>query len=123
MNCNCHCTGKCKLLGGLEQKIMDTLWASPVPLKPSEVLHKLDRKYAYTTVMTVLKRMSDKKILKRQAQGRVFFYQPTQDKKSFATACLDDLFQRLFLSYGELTVDSFLSVAKKSKISTRKLSS
>lgn len=116
MKCDCHCTAKCKLLGGLEQKIMDVIWNSPNSLKPSEVLSRLNQKYAYTTVMTVLKRMTDKKILKRQVKGRVFYYSPLIDKNTFATACLNDLYQRLFRSYGQLAVSCFQAAAKKSKL-------
>ncbi len=116
MNCSCHCNGKCKLLGGLEQKIMDVIWSSPEPLKPQEVLFKLEGDYAYTTIMTVLKRMADKKILHRQLKGKVYYYSSTTDKQTFACECLADLFDRLFDSYGQELVTSFRLSAQKHKI-------
>ena len=116
MNCNCHCNGKCKLLGGLEQKIINILWESKDPLKPSDVLSRMEGDYAYTTIMTVLKRMADKNILTRHQKGNVYFYSPVVDKQTFASSCLDDLFIRLFDSYGDMVAPSFLSVAKKLKI-------
>jgi predicted transcriptional regulator len=93
---------------------MDILWASPVPLKPADVLKSLKDQHAYTTVMTVLKRMADKKLVKRKISGNVYFYTPSQDKASFASDCLDDLFVRLFNSYGDFAVSSFKKVAKDS---------
>ena len=117
MNCDCHCNGKCKMLGGLEQKIMETLWSSSVPLKPSEVLAKIDGGQAYTTIMTVLKRMTDKKIVKREMKNRVYLYQAAEDKCDFASGALDDLFTRLFSAYGEHTVTAFKKIAKKSGFS------
>jgi predicted transcriptional regulator len=105
------------MLGGLEQKIMETLWASVEPLKPAQVLEKLSGTYAYTTVMTVLKRMSDKKLITRKPKGNAFLYSPITDKDTFAAQCLDDLFARLFDSYGEHTVVSFKKTAKKVGIS------
>ena len=112
MNCKCHCNGKCQLLGGLEQKIMETLWSSAEPLKPAQVLEKLKGDdYAYTTVMTVLKRMSDKKLITRQLKGNVYLYQATTDKATFASTCLDDLFARLFEAYGESVPTSFKKVS------------
>lgn len=114
MNCDCHCNGKCKMLGNLEQKIMEVLWSSSTPLKPSEVLAKIDGKHAYTTIMTVLKRMTDKKIVKREMKNRVYYYQSTQDKCTFASESLDNLFERLFSSYGEYTITAFKKIAKKS---------
>lgn len=114
MNCDCHCNGKCKMLGALEQKIMEVLWSSPTPLKPSEVLAKIDGGQAYTTIMTVLKRMTDKKIVKREMKNRAYLYQAAQDKCSFAAESLDDLFNRLFSAYGEHAVTAFKKTAKKS---------
>ncbi|MFA5828469.1 MAG: BlaI/MecI/CopY family transcriptional regulator [Candidatus Shapirobacteria bacterium] len=113
MECNCNST-KCHLLGSLEQKIMDILWASKNPLKPQEVLSKLKEKYAYTTVMTVLKRMAEKKLVGRKLVGKVYFYSPKSTKAVFSCHCLEDLFTRLFKTYGKLTVDSFKKIAKTS---------
>ena len=117
MNCNCNCNGKCKMLGGLEQKVMEALWSSRVPLKPSEVLTKVDGEHAYTTIMTVLKRMTDKKLVKREMKNRVYLYQAAENKCDFASTALDDLFERLFASYGEHTVTAFKKIAKKSGFS------
>jgi len=101
------------MLGGLEQKIMETLWSSSAPLKPSEVLAKVDGSHAYTTIMTVLKRMTDKKIVKREMKNRVYYYQAIKNKCDFASDSLDDLFERLFSSYGEHTTTAFKKTAKK----------
>lgn len=105
------------MLGGLEQKIMEALWSSELPLKPSEVLTRVDGGQAYTTIMTVLKRMTDKKIVTRELKNRVYFYTASKDKCSFASESLDDLFSRLFSSYGEHTVTAFKKIAKKSGFS------
>ncbi len=113
MNCNCNCNGKCKMLGGLEQKVMEALWSSDTPLKPSEVLVKVNGDHAYTTIMTVLKRITDKKIVKRELKNRVYYYQATVDKCTFAADSLEDLFERLFSSYGDHTVTAFQKTAKK----------
>jgi predicted transcriptional regulator len=115
MSCNCNCSTKCGLLGGLEQKIIDVLWSSEVPLKPSDVKSKIKGDYAYTTIMTVLKRMTDKGILSRTKSGNTFLYQACSDKKTYACNCLDDLFSRLIDTYGQLAIDSFTRVSKKVK--------
>lgn len=113
MNCDCHCNRKCKMLGGLEQKIMDVLWSSKNPLKPSEVLAKIESKNAYTTIMTVLKRMADKKIVLREMKDRVYLYKAAQERCDFASNALEVLFGRLFCSYGQDTVTAFKKSAKK----------
>ena len=91
---------------------MDILWASPKPLKPREVLAQLKEKYAYTTIMTVLKRMAEKNLVIRKLVGKVYFYSTVTGKTAFSCNCLEDLFTRLFNSYGQLTVDSFKKIAK-----------
>ena len=116
MNCDCHCNGKCKMLGGLEQKIMEVLWGSKESLKPSAVLSQMKGEYAYTTIMTVLKRMADKKLVKRQLKGNTYFYSASTNKADFASTCLDDLFARVLDSYGDLAVTSFQKVFKKATV-------
>lgn len=104
------------MLGGLEQKIMEVLWSNKDPLKPSAVLAQMKGEYAYTTIMTVLKRMADKKLVKRQLQGNVYLYRAVSDKATFAAACLDDLFARVLDSYGDLAVTSFQKTLKKATV-------
>jgi len=96
---------------------MEVLWSSADPLKPADVLKKLKGKYAYTTIMTVLKRMSDKKLVSRVSQANAFLYSPVVDKCTFASAALDDLFARLFDSYGDHVVTSFKKFASRSGLS------
>ena len=116
MSCNCNCSSKCGLLGGLEQKIMDVLWSSKTPLKPADVKAKLKGDSAYTTIMTVMSRMVIKKLLKRKKIGNTYLYSPLSDKKTYACHCLDTLFSRLLDTYGVLALDSFHRVIKKIKI-------
>jgi predicted transcriptional regulator len=103
------------MLGGLEQKIMEVLWASSLPLKPSDIVKSLSGSHAYTTITTVLKRMSDKKIVNRNQKGNVFYYEPVTAKSEYACSCLDDLFTRLFDTYGKDVVTSFHKIAKQEK--------
>ena len=101
------------MLGGLEQQIMDVLWSSPDPLKPAQVKIQLKGDHAYTTIMTVLKRMADKKLVKRDLRSNTYYYSPSQDRESFAHNCLDDLFERLFCSYGDQVSARFNAVRQK----------
>jgi predicted transcriptional regulator len=102
---NCCCSSKCGLLGNLEQKIMEVLWSSEIPLNPRSVLEKLKGDYAYTTIMTVLKRMADKKIVKRESAGKFFVYSPLSEKEEYSCKCLDDLLSRLHKTYGQIFLD------------------
>lgn len=95
---------------------MDVLWSSSNPQKPAEVLKKIKGDYAYTTIMTVLKRMVDKKLVSRRKSGNVYLYSALTDKSTFAVSCLDDLFTRLFDAYGQEVVTSFNKITRKNGI-------
>lgn len=97
-----------ELLGDLEQKIMKVIWESDTPLKPSEVLERLDEGYAYTTVMTVLKRLNDKGLLKRVKKGKAYLYQSSEKKENFAKSRLKKLFASVLGTYNELAITQFV---------------
>ncbi len=103
------------MLGELEQKIMDILWQSNRPLKPAEVLVSLKGDQAYTTIMTVLKRMSDKKIVKRKLEGKVYFYTPILNKDQFIESNLSGIYGNLVGSYGKLAISQFVDTIKNNK--------
>lgn len=100
------------MLGCLEQKIMNILWSSSVSLKPGEVQKKLDSVYAYTTIMTVLKRMADKNLVSRNLIGKVFYYSPIDNKEKFIKNNLSDIYDNLVRSYGKLAISQFVDVVK-----------
>lgn len=103
------------LLGALEQKIMLVLWQSDCPLKPSQVLARLEHQHAYTTVMTVLKRLTDKKLLKRKRDGKAYLYSPKRNKKLFAENRLGKLFDEVIGNFGDLAISQFVDSIKKDK--------
>ena len=62
--------------GALEQELLLHLWALGHPATPAEVLDELDDDLAYTTVMTVLRRLWQKGLVVRTRRGRAFAYAP-----------------------------------------------
>lgn len=104
-----------KLFGSLEQQIIDILWDAKKPLKPMEVLKQLKGKYAYTTVMTVLKRMSDKKVLTRKKEGKAYLYFPVSCKDKYIKNSLNDLYGSLVSTYGELAISQFVNSVKNNQ--------
>ena len=67
--------GQQLLLGPLEIQVMDVLWAAG-ECCVRDVVEQLDRKLAYTTVMTTLDRLFKKGLLDRQKSERAFLYTP-----------------------------------------------
>jgi len=75
INSSTNRMGKQLLLGPLEVQVMEVLWAAG-ERSVREVVEQLDRKLAYTTVMTTLDRLFKKGVLDRQKSERAFFYSP-----------------------------------------------
>jgi predicted transcriptional regulator len=72
-----------KLLGPLEAEVMQALWGADEPLTVRQLLEQLNRgrrqPLAYTTVMTVMNRLTEKGALLRERRGRGYAYRPTAD--------------------------------------------
>lgn len=68
------------LLGPLGAEVMDVLWAASEPLTVRAVLDRLNRDrveaLAYTTVMTVLTRLTERGAASRSPAGRGYAYAP-----------------------------------------------
>ncbi len=75
----------------LEQTVMHVLWESPDALTPAEVGPRLDRKLAYTTVMTVMTRLWKKQLLEREQRGKAYAYSPVVSRDSAYAANMIDL--------------------------------
>ncbi|MEK7528089.1 MAG: BlaI/MecI/CopY family transcriptional regulator [Patescibacteria group bacterium] len=106
---------KTEPLGPLEQKVMDVLWKSSTPLKPLDVLHQLKGDYAYTTIMTILKRLADKEVVSRKMSGKAFLYSPCSCKEKFIKKNLSGIINGLVDSYGQVAIANFVDVIKNDK--------
>jgi predicted transcriptional regulator len=68
-----------KVLGPLEAEVMGHLWEAGKPLTVRELAERLNRArgepLAYTTVMTVMSRLAEKEVLRRERAGRGYVYE------------------------------------------------
>lgn len=80
-------------LGELERSVMEVLWDRTEPVAVREVVSALDdRELAYTTVMTVLDRLTKKGFVRRDRDGRAWRYVPVASREHYiATLMLDAL--------------------------------
>ena len=85
------------VLGELESAVMEVLWSRRVPLSVREVHDVLIRRrdLAYTTVMTVLDRLSKKAIANRELEGRAWLYSPAMSRPELFAAEITDLLDAL----------------------------
>jgi len=61
-------------LGALEAQVMDEVWSRGGELRVRDVHAALQRRLAYTTVMTTMDRLYKKGLLERRKEGRAFLY-------------------------------------------------
>jgi predicted transcriptional regulator len=88
-------------LGPLEKEILKISWTSKIVC----VRHILDQlpknlKPAYTTVMTIMNRMVDKGILKKEKQTKTCYYQTTQNKNEFLASLIKKQITTVINQYG-----------------------
>lgn len=80
-------------LGELEARVLEILWDAGGWLNTREVLDVLavDRPLAYTTVMTILVRLSDKGLLERRKDGRAFAYHAVMTREEWTALRMREL--------------------------------
>ncbi|MEV8098748.1 BlaI/MecI/CopY family transcriptional regulator [Kitasatospora sp. NPDC085879] len=65
--------------GQLESDVLAVLWATDAPLSPGEVNDALGGALARTTVTTILTRLYEKDLVRRERAGRGYVYAAAQD--------------------------------------------
>lgn len=103
------------LTGNLEQEVINVLWDTDKPLKPSEVKINVKKDLSYSTIKTVLERLAEKGFLKRKKDGNVFKYSPKITKDEYASKNLKNIFQNIIGSYGPLALSQFVESIKGNK--------
>ena len=99
-------------LGDLERKTLEQirrLGESNV----STVCSNLDRSYAYTTVMTVMTRMTQKGLLSRKQVGRSHKYRVKVKEEQFRERTARVLAQRLVQGFDHIAIASFVEEVAK----------
>lgn len=81
-----------KRLGNLEQAVMDQLWDATDPQTVRQVHHALsaERNLAYTTVMTVLQRLSCKHLVIQIRDDRAYQYAAQHGREELVADLLVD---------------------------------
>jgi predicted transcriptional regulator len=82
-------------LAQLEMECMKVLWRLP-GATVAQVRAGLPRPLAYTTVMTVLDRMSTKGVVARRKHGRAFVYSATLPREAARARAVQQLVSDLF---------------------------
>ncbi|MEH7331763.1 BlaI/MecI/CopY family transcriptional regulator [Neobacillus drentensis] len=102
-----------RFFGPLEAKIMNILWnGNEMSIK--EVQHQLENEKPlnFNTVMTVMNRLVDKKILTKRLEGRTSLFKPLKSKEDFINRQSKKLTENLLDEFGGLVVNHMLDSLK-----------
>lgn len=108
-----------KVLGELETEIMEIVWSNQDSTSVKEVTNLLKdrRKIAYTTVMTIMGRLSKKGLLKRKMvknpYGYKYEYKAAYSKDKFLTRVSQQIIKNLVASFGDAAIANFSKEIEK----------
>ena len=99
-----------KVLGSLESEIMEVVWLSGSEVSVREVLDAVqgDRELAYTTVMTIMGRLVEKKLLEKRKEGNAFLFKPVLSRDEFTGYVVGGLIDDLLSDFSETTMSHFV---------------
>ncbi|MEU2776333.1 BlaI/MecI/CopY family transcriptional regulator [Streptomyces sp. NPDC007162] len=80
--------------GELESEVLATLWATERPLTPAEIQSEIGGQLAYNTVHTILKRLYDKGLVLRDADGRRGAYRPAKNAAELTAEAMHEALDR-----------------------------
>ncbi len=86
--------GERRSAGALESEVLAALWATERPLTPAEIQHEIGGGLAYNTVHTILKRLYDKGLVLRDADGRRGAYRPAKNAAELTAAAMHEALDR-----------------------------
>lgn len=77
-------------LHALESEVMDEVWRQGAPTTVRSVMDALNRRAAkeraYTTIMTIMRRLDDKGLLTREREGKTDIYSPRMSRDEYLEA-------------------------------------
>lgn len=107
-------------LGPLEMRLLHTVWAHGRATVRAVVAHLVaEHPVAYTTVMTVMNRLVEKGLLRRELVGKSYFYTATLTPEMLAARISCQLLHSLQAELGEAAVAQFS--AELGRIDTERL--
>ncbi|PAZ17384.1 CopY family transcriptional regulator [Streptomyces sp. SA15] len=80
--------------GELESEVLAALWATDRALTPADIQADLGGDLAYNTVHTILKRLHDKGLVVRDADGRRGAYRPAKEAAEMTAEAMHQLLDR-----------------------------
>jgi len=96
-----------RVLGELEASIMEALWAAG-EASVQEACEALGPEHNYKTVMTVMNRLVEKRLLTRRRVSRAFLYSPLEDRQTFLDRVSHGVAAGLVRDFGASAIAQFV---------------
>jgi predicted transcriptional regulator len=108
-------------LGPLEQEVMNCVW-SKKQCCVREIVECLgnDRKIAYNTIQTIMSRLVDKGLLRRNLEGKTHIYEPVIKRKNALSAIISQAMGGITHQFGEEALVAFVDGLEDISDETRK---
>ena len=99
--------GLARVFGELEAQIMDAVWVLG-EARVADVCEWFDGAANYKTVMTVMNRLVEKRVLLRERQSRAFVYTPVESRDVFLGRVSQRVVEGLVRDFGDVAVAQFV---------------
>ena len=109
-----------KVLGSLENAVMEVVWQKNDEVSVRDVLDTLSlhRDIAYTTVMTIMGRLAQKKLLEKRKVGNAFFFKAAITREAFTEIMIGGVIDDLLTDFSETAVTCFMRRVRKQDLET-----
>ncbi len=98
-----------QVLGDLEKEIMEYLWKhGRVTVKEVYEFLSSGKKIAYTTIITVMNRLVEKNILRREKSGKLYIFEATVDEEKYKSLISERVIRGLMEIDGEKAIAAFV---------------
>ena len=101
----------------LESEVMDVVWDLPAPMTIRAVMDEVNarsgRERAYTTVMTIMRRLAAKGVLARERAGKAHLYRATCSRREYADTRAGTQVGALVAEYGDVALAHFAAAMAK----------
>lgn len=99
-----------KVLGELEAAIMNVLWDKKQEHSVRQVHDKIKKSHsvAYTTVMTVMTRLTEKELLTRRLESGAYWYEPTVGCRDFFSRLSSSFVDSIRKEFGDPAAEAFI---------------
>ncbi|MBB4825262.1 putative transcriptional regulator [Sporosarcina luteola] len=107
-------SGLTRFFGPLEAKIMDILWnAEELTIREVQQVLNREKMTNFNTVMTVMNRLVEKKILQKRTVGRSSLYKPVQSRMQFLNSQSKEMTNELMDEFGNVVVSHMLDALEE----------